>query len=65
MVAIARSRPGSLAIKLIVRDGYLSGRIVTSDDHLAADEAEFVMVDPDIVGANKRDSITTPLEQSA
>jgi len=63
MVAIAGSRPGGLAIELIVRDCYLTGRIVASDDHLAANEAEFVVVDPDVVGANKRDGVTTPMQQ--
>lgn len=58
---VARSGPGGHAVEFVVGDRHLAGRIVASDNHLATYQAEFVMVNPDVVGTNKLDRITAPV----
>lgn len=60
VITVARSGPRSLAIELVVGDRDLASRIVSSDNHLAANQIEFVVVDPDIISANELNRIAAP-----
>lgn len=44
VVAVAGGGPRGLAVELVVGDGHAVGGAVAEDDHLAADEGEFVVV---------------------
>lgn len=44
MVAVAGGAPGGVAVEFVVGDGDAVGGAGAEDDHLAADEGEFVVV---------------------
>lgn len=47
MVAVAGGAPAGVAVKLAVGEGHAVGSRFTSDEHLAADEGDLDVVDPD------------------
>lgn len=60
VLSVATRRPRRLSIKLVVGDGDVSCSSPARDEHLATDEGELVVVDPDLVGAVEGDGIATP-----
>ena len=60
VLAVAPGRPLRHAVELVVRDGDCARGAPARDDHLAADEGEFVVVDPDAVAAVKGDGVAAP-----
>lgn len=51
VLSVARRRPLRDTVELVVGDGHMAGGAPSRHNHLAADEGELVVVDPDHVGA--------------
>lgn len=60
VVSVAGRGPAGLAVELVVGDGEAPSLVVSRDDHLAADERELAVVDPDEVSAGEGDCVSTP-----
>jgi hypothetical protein len=60
MVGVTASRPVAVTIDLVVGDRNTTTSLGTKNDMLTANEGGRAMVNPNIVGSVKSDSITTP-----
>lgn len=60
MMAIASSGPGRGAVEFCVGDCDAVGGGCAGDEHLAADEGDFAVVDPDEVGAGEGEGVAAP-----
>lgn len=60
VVSVAGRGPAGLTVELVVGDGKAPSLVVSRDDHLAADERELAVVDPDEVSASESDCVSTP-----
>ena len=62
VLAVAAGGPAGDAVELVVGDGDAARGAPARHDHLAADEGELVVVDPDVVAAVQGDGVAAPDE---